>query len=49
MFGALLMLLADMASRMLTDSVLPVGVITACIGGPVFILLILRSSKEAWR
>ena len=48
-FGALLMLLADMASRMLTDSVLPVGVITACIGGPVFILLILRSSKEAWR
>ena len=49
MFGALLMLLADMASRMLTDSVLPVGVITACIGGPVFIMLILRSSKEAWR
>ena len=48
-FGALLMLLADMASRMLTDSILPVGVITACIGGPVFILLILRSSKEAWR
>lgn len=48
-FGALLMLLADMASRMLTDSVLPVGVITACIGGPVFILLILRSSREVWR
>ena len=39
----------DMASRILADSVLPVGVITACIGGPVFILLILRSSKEAWR
>ena len=48
-FGALLLLLADMASRILADSVLPVGVITACIGGPVFILLILRSSKEAWR
>ena len=47
-FGSLLMLLADMASRMLTDAVLPVGVITACIGGPIFILLILRSSKEAW-
>lgn len=46
--GSLLMLLADMASRLLTDSVLPVGVITACIGGPVFILLILRSNKEAW-
>ena len=48
-FGALLMLFADMASRVLADSNLPVGVITACIGGPVFILLILRSSKEAWR
>ena len=46
--GSLLMLLADMASRLLADSVLPVGVITACIGGPVFILLILRSQKEAW-
>ncbi len=47
--GAMLLILADMASRVLADSVLPVGVITACIGGPVFILLILRSSKEAWR
>lgn len=47
-FGALLMLLADLASRVLADMVLPVGVITACIGGPIFMILILRSSKEAW-
>ncbi len=47
-FGALLLLLADIASRLLTDMILPVGVVTACIGGPIFMYLILRSSKEAW-
>ncbi len=47
-FGALLMMLADLASRLLSDMILPVGVITACIGGPLFMFLILRSNKEAW-
>lgn len=46
--GALLMLFADIVSRTLTDTVLPVGVVTACIGGPLFMFLILRSGKEAW-
>lgn len=47
-FGSLLLLLADLASRILTDMILPVGVITACIGGPIFMILILRSGKEVW-
>ncbi len=47
-FGSLLLLLADLASRVLTDLMLPVGVITACIGGPLFMFLILRTRKEAW-
>lgn len=47
-FGSLLMLVADIISRTLTDLILPVGVVTACVGGPIFMLLILRSSKEAW-
>lgn len=47
-FGSLLLLLADLASRVLTDMMLPVGVITACIGGPLFMFLILRTRKEAW-
>ena len=47
-FGSLLMIVADIISRTLTDLILPVGVVTACVGGPIFMLLILRSSKEAW-
>ena len=27
---------------------LPVGVVTACLGGPLFMYLILRNSKEVW-
>jgi len=27
---------------------LPVGVIMSCIGGPVFIILILRRNREVW-
>ncbi len=47
-FGSLLLLLADLASRVVTDMILPAGVITACIGGPLFMFLILRTRKEAW-
>lgn len=46
--GALLLLAADIVSRTMLDIVLPVGVVTACIGGPLFMFLILRSDKEAW-
>ena len=46
--GALLLLAADILSRTVSDLMLPVGVVTACIGGPLFMFLILRSNKEAW-
>lgn len=48
-FGALLLMLSDIVARVIADPVaLPVGVITSCIGGPLFLFLILRNNKEVW-
>ena len=46
--GALLLLVADILSRTVSDLMLPVGVVTACIGGPLFMFLILRTDREEW-
>ncbi len=46
--GALLLLVSDVLARSVSDLMLPVGVITACIGGPLFMILIMRSGKEEW-
>lgn len=43
LLGAWLMLLADMAARtLLSPNELPIGILTALIGGPFFIALLLR-------
>ena len=43
LFGAILIVLADTAARTAFDPhELPVGVFTAVMGGPVFILLVRR-------
>lgn len=48
-FGALLLMLSDIVARVIAEPVsLPVGVITSCIGGPLFLFLILRNNKEVW-
>jgi iron complex transport system permease protein len=48
-FGALLLLASDIVARVIAAPLmLPVGVITACIGGPLFMFLILRNNKEVW-
>ncbi len=48
-FGSVLLLVSDIVARTIAaPTILPVGVITACIGGPLFMYLILRSSKEVW-
>jgi iron complex transport system permease protein len=45
--GAILVLLADMAVRLLSGNVeLKLGVLTALIGAPFFLLLILKSDRE---
>ena len=48
-FGAFLLLLSHLVAMTIAQpTVLPVGVITSCIGGPLFLFLILRNSKEVW-
>lgn len=48
-FGATLMLISDIIGRMIiSPATLEVGVVTAFIGGPIFLYLIIRSRKEAW-
>lgn len=48
-FGALLLLASHLVSITIAQPmILPVGVITSCIGGPLFLFLILRNSKEVW-
>ena len=48
-FGALLMLVADYIGRVvIAPSILEVGVVTAFIGGPMFLYLIVRQKKEVW-
>ncbi len=48
-FGALLLLCSDIVARVVVaPTMLPVGVVTSFIGGPLFLLLILHNSKEEW-
>lgn len=48
-FGSALLLFADIVGRGLFEgSSLQVGVITAFIGGPLFLWLIIRQKKETW-
>ncbi len=46
--GALILLVADAVSRIIIPEGMPVGVITAVIGGPIFMLLLVRGSKKVW-
>ena len=47
-FGSALIMFADIVGRIVTESTLQVGVITAFIGGPLFLWLIIRQKKEVW-
>ncbi|MCQ2069976.1 MAG: iron ABC transporter permease [archaeon] len=47
--GAAVLLAANIAGKvLLAPSVLPVGVLTAFLGGPLFLWLILRRKTEVW-
>jgi iron complex transport system permease protein len=46
--GALFMVLADCASRMIVTGGLPVGVITSIVGSPIFLYMLIKQSKSAW-
>jgi len=47
LFGALLTLLADLAARtMVAPAELPLGILTALLGGPFFIVLLWRRRAQ---
>ena len=43
-----ILLLADAAAKTITVSGIPVGVITAVIGGPIFIAILIKSARKVW-
>lgn len=48
LLGAILLLLADMLARILiAPAEIPIGIITALVGGPVFIGLLLRDKRQS--
>lgn len=49
LLGALVMVLADLAARMmLSPAELPVGVFTALVGAPFFVALVVRMGRSTW-
>ena len=48
LMGAGLMLFSDTVAHYLVPFDLPIGIVTAVIGGPVFLFLVLRQKKEVW-
>lgn len=47
--GAILLVVADIVSwTIISPNILPVGVVTAFMGVPLFIYLILRERREYW-
>ncbi len=48
-FGAALMVTAHMVGKhIISPTLVPVGIIMSCIGGPVFIWLVMRRNSKAW-
>jgi len=48
-FGALLLVAADLLGRVvIAPATLQVGVITAFLGGPLFLWLIMRRKSNVW-
>lgn len=49
LLGASYMLVIDTAARTLVSAEIPLGVLTALVGAPVFALLLSRSQGQAWQ
>ncbi|MBQ8179999.1 MAG: iron ABC transporter permease [Candidatus Methanomethylophilaceae archaeon] len=47
-FGAMLLICTDCLAKNIGVAGLPVGVVTACIGGPLFLYLLLKQRKAIW-
>jgi len=48
-FGAAFLVGADIIAReIMAPAILPVGIITSCVGGPLFLYLIIKRKREYW-
>jgi len=46
--SATILLIADAVAKTITLGGIPVGIITSVIGGPLFILILVKSAKKIW-
>lgn len=49
LLGASFMLLVDVTARSALPAEIPLGVLTAIVGAPVFLVLLHRTASEGWR
>lgn len=49
LLGASYMLLVDLMARSLIAAEIPLGVLTAVVGAPVFLVLLRRTQRESWQ
>jgi iron complex transport system permease protein len=49
LLGASYMLLVDLLARSLIPAEIPLGVLTAVVGAPVFLVLLHRTQREGWQ
>lgn len=47
-FGALFLVFMDSLAKIVSDTGLPVGVISALIGGPVFVYILVKGRNKIW-
>ena len=46
--GALVLALSDCVAIELTNTGLPVGVVTSLVGGPLFIYILIKQHRKVW-
>jgi len=49
LFGAAFLVAADILAReVVAPVIIPVGIVTSCVGGPLFLYLIIKKKREYW-
>ena len=46
--GATILVICDLIAKLMFADALPVGVITSIIGGPVFLILLIKGARKVW-
>jgi len=47
-FGAIILVVCDLVAKIAFADALPVGVLTAILGGPIFIILLIKGARKVW-